>query len=96
MLTRQKFESLVKRWYDDTDGASSIHVKMNHPAIREIIDFGTAALPYIKEELQTKRGHWWIPLRDILGDGPIFTEQDRRDMRRVRDKWLLFLSKKGL
>lgn len=64
------FQKTAYMWYSETGGMSSVHAKMKNPYIKEIVSAGYSVLPYILEEIKQDRGHWYIPVGDILGEHP--------------------------
>jgi hypothetical protein len=82
-----RFRSLARRWKQDTLFCSSTTDMANHPAYREIIAMGWAAVPLILDELRTEPDHWFWALREITGEDPV-APQDRGVLRKMTEAWL--------
>jgi hypothetical protein len=88
LLDRTRFAELIQRWTDDTEHISSTSQIANHPACREIIAMGEAAVPLLLEEIDnhpTILG--LIALRAITGTNP-FPPEARGDVARMSEAWL--------
>lgn len=65
-----KFRALVRRWKKDTEADSSIARMVRHPAYRQIIEMGEAAVPLLLAELKREPDFWFVALREITGVNP--------------------------
>ena len=84
---KQRFTKLVTEWRKDTGGLSSPRAIAAHPAYKEIIEMGVAALPLIFQDLQ-KNGGWWYPaLRTLTGENPVPKEAKGKPPLN-REAWL--------
>lgn len=83
----RKFQSLVDVWRREIGGYSLLNRIVAHPAYREIIGMGEAALPLIFADLQQEPDHWFTALREITGANPV-PEADLGRLDAMRDHWL--------
>src|SRR5687768_3516487 len=65
------FASLAAKWKKETRHLSSASRMSKHPAYREIIEMGAAAIPLILAELEKKPDHWFVALHQITGANPV-------------------------
>lgn len=84
---RPQFNSLVAKWHEETDHLSSLTDIVLNFNYQRIIGMGSAALPFIFEELRTNGGHWFWALRAITGEDPV-PPQDRGNMQSMKNAWL--------
>lgn len=89
-----KFYTLAERWRREAGFLSSVTRKISHPAYREIIALGAAAVPLILSEMRAKGGHWFGALEEITGERPV-PPTDTRDMRRSTEAWLKWGYERG-
>ena len=64
------FAELAKQWIKETAFHSNDYFIVNHPAYRQIIEMGEAALPLIFREMEMNGGHWFWALQIITGANP--------------------------
>src|SRR5258707_4539316 len=84
----QKVARLLKQWDDETAYVSSTTQIEAHPAYREIIALGRAALPALFRNLErTRNGHLDGALIAITGVQPMPPELAGR-MREIADVWV--------
>jgi hypothetical protein len=82
---REKFEALSNDWLKGQAGKS--RVNYNHSSHRQIVDMGTAAIPFILSELRQESGHWFVALKSIVGYSPVPIES-RGDFELAKRAWL--------
>jgi hypothetical protein len=82
-----KFHDLADQWREETCFLSSLTRIVSHPAYREIIDMGEAAVPLILEELRKQPNHWFYALHEITGASPVSTN-DAGDIRKMTQAWV--------
>jgi hypothetical protein len=82
---RAKFETLARRWRDETMFTSNVHELVLNPNYQRIIALGTPAIPLLLEALPAEPTRWLWALKTIAGTDPADgeTEPDR-----VVDAWL--------
>jgi hypothetical protein len=68
-LERQ-FRELAARWKKETRHLSVIRRITAHPAYREIVAMGKAAVPLLLAELRRQPDHWFTALQEITGVDP--------------------------
>ena len=83
----RKFRALADVWRREVGGYSLLNRIVAHPAYREIVEMGEAALPLIFADLQQEPDHWFTALREITGENPV-PEADRGRLGAMRDHWL--------
>jgi len=82
-----RFQALASRWKRDTRFCSSRTKMVDHPAYKEIVGMGPAAIPLLIEELRTDPRYWFPALHAITGEDPVPAE-DRGSVRKMADAWL--------
>ncbi len=84
----QQVQRLLTTWRREVAVISSSTIRTAHPAYRELIALGTAALPYLFRDLeQTNDGHLSRALVEITGARPIPVEL-RGQVRAIAESWL--------
>ena len=85
--SRAHFRALADWWHIDTDAMSSDRHKFQHDAYQRIIDeIGTAAVPYMLEDLEQSGAHWYAALQQLTNED--FNTAARGDLKRARKAWL--------
>lgn len=84
---RARFESLARRWREETEFHSAASALFMHPAYQEIIGLGPAVLPLILMDLQHSHDHWFWALRAITGENPVPAEE-RGKVEQMAERWL--------
>lgn len=87
LVTREKFEELADQWHRETDHLSSPDDIALHSAYLRIIGMGSAALPFIFDDLRRRGGQWYVALRALTGASPV-TPDMSRSARAVKEAWL--------
>jgi hypothetical protein len=82
-----RFADLTEIWRTETAYLSSTTAIVRHPAYREIIEMGSAAVPLILRELARRPGHWGPALAQITGDRPLSPE-DAGQPEAIAAAWL--------
>lgn len=82
-----RFHRLADSWQRAVSLHSSCDLRENHPAYREIIALGPAAVPLLLRDLERNRRHWFAALEAITGANPIPPEDAGRIDRMCED-WL--------
>lgn len=91
----QEVARLLRRWREETAYQSSSTAMTGHPAYRELIALGTAALPYLFRDLQqTGDGHLSKALTAITGAHPIPAEA-RGQVRQIAETWVRWARENG-
>jgi len=88
----QKFLALADEWLDSQCGRSRID--FSHPAHLQIIGMGTAAIPFLLNEIRERSGHWFEAIRSIVGSSPV-TPDMRGDFEAVTNAWLKWGAQNG-
>jgi hypothetical protein len=86
-LIGHKFREHASRWKRETRSCSSRTKMVEHPAYKEIVRMGQAALPFILKELRTDPHYWFPALQAITGEDPV-PEADRGIVPKMTDAWL--------
>lgn len=92
---KRQFTALAEQWHDETGHMSSAISFTQHPAYLRIIGMGPAVVPFILEDLQRTRAHWFTALRLITGANPIRPE-DKGNVQRLADAWIAWGRERGL
>jgi hypothetical protein len=64
------FHRLAEEWKSETAPLSSIRLKKEHPAYRQLVAIGEPAIPLILADLARKPSHLFWVLRDITRVNP--------------------------
>ena len=56
----RRFRELVAIWQAEVAPLSSSTARVKHPAYREIIALGPAAVPLLLRELEQRPNHWFV------------------------------------
>jgi hypothetical protein len=84
----QQVQRLLAQWRAETAVISSSTVLVSHPAYRELIALGEAALPSLFRDLeQTQDGHLSRALAEITGAQPVRPGEGGK-IRLVAERWL--------
>jgi hypothetical protein len=80
-------DELEARWTAETAHLSSTSAITKHPAFREIVDAGVAALPWLlrKAAQQPSLLVWALP--SITGEDPV-PQEDRGRIGKMTEAWL--------
>ena len=89
-----RFRSLADQWREETGMLSSNHQMERHPAYREIIQMGEAAIPLILQELEERPYHWFGALVTLTGDNPVPPE-DAGYIQKMTVAWIGWGQQKG-
>ncbi|MYC33978.1 MAG: hypothetical protein F4X64_12490 [Chloroflexi bacterium] len=84
---RERFQELADQLELDTILLSSSTQAAKHPAHREIVGMGEAAVPLILERMQAQGGHWFHALQAITGARPVPPESRGR-IKEMTQAWL--------
>lgn len=90
----EQFHRLAAAWHQAVAHHSSSRIRYNHPAYREIIRLGPAAIPLLLHDLETKRRHWFVALEEITGVNPV-PEGDRGVIDKMAEAWLRWGKENG-
>ena len=89
-----EFRRLAEQWRSGRGPVATVARMTKHPAYRQIVNMGEAAIPLILSEFRRSPDHWDFALREITGDNPA-PEKDWGDLWRVRDAWLAWGKRNG-
>ena len=84
---RERFQELADQWEEETMLISFADEAAKHPACREIIGMGEAAIPLILERLQSWAGEWFSPLEEITGINPV-NPDDYGNVPAMTEAWV--------
>ena len=86
---QKRFRELVHRWKEGVGHLSSTARMAKHPAYREIIQMGSAAVPLLLAELKRDPDFWFAALREITKEDPVPARSAGKvkDMARAWVKW---------
>jgi hypothetical protein len=89
-----RFDSLARRWKEETAHFSNVAKKALHPAYQEIIGMGERAIPMILAELKREPNDWFWALHAITGVNPVPAEK-RGNLCAMTDAWLQWGAENG-
>ena len=81
------FHRLAEQWKSETAPLSSIRLKKEHPAYRQLVAMGEPAIPLILADLARKPSHLFWVLRDITNLNPA-DPSVAKDFRDVIQSWI--------
>ncbi len=84
---RLRFKELADRWEQETMILSNSDRAAEHPAHREIVSMGEAAIPLILDRMNTQGGHWFHALIELTGASPV-KPSDRGNVPVMQESWL--------
>lgn len=90
----QRFRRLEAVWLADTYVLSSFTRIVGHPAFREIIGMGDAAIPLMLRDLEERPRLWVWALPEITGADPVAPE-DAGNIAKMSKAWLNWGRAKG-
>jgi hypothetical protein len=95
-ILEQHVQKVLARWRSETAAVSSSTQRLAHPAYREMIALGPAAVPFLLRDLErTGDGHLAKALSSLTGAQPV-PEADRGKVRLVAEAWLRWGRGQGL
>ena len=86
---QKRFRELVKQWKEGAAHLSSTIRMAKHPAYREIVQMGSAAVPLLLAELKRDPDFWFAALREITKENPVpeGSAGKVKDMARAWIEW---------
>jgi hypothetical protein len=90
----EKFESLVKKWKEETVFASTILEMATNPAYQQIIGMGPVVIPLLLDRLAKELDHWFWALKAITGEDPV-PENSRGKLDQMAKAWLAWGKEEG-
>ena len=84
---KTRFRELARRWSEETAFYSMSWQLVEHPAYREIVGMGEAAVPWILQEMEHGTARWSYALEDITGEDPA-ADAETGNFAQVREAWL--------
>lgn len=91
----QRVRRLLASWREQTGFLSSSTARVAHPAYRELIALGPAALPFLFRDMQqTLDGHLSSALVAITGAQPVPPEEGGK-IQKVAERWLAWAQENG-
>jgi hypothetical protein len=82
-----RFRALADKWKEERGPTSSSVQMAAHPAYRQIIGLGWAAVPFLLAELQRQPDHWFAALHEITAADPV-PHEARGHIREMAAAWL--------
>jgi hypothetical protein len=83
----ERFRRLEAPWEAETAHLSSHTAIIGHPAFREIVGLGEAAIPLMLGDLEQRPKLWVWALPEITGTDPV-PPADAGEVAKMRDAWL--------
>jgi hypothetical protein len=90
----ETFQRLANVWQKAVAHLSSSNKRESHPAYREIIALGPAAVPMMLRDLEINHRHWFAALTAVTGANPV-AEEDAGKILKMIDVWLNWGKQKG-
>ncbi len=91
---QNRFRELVKQWKEGTGHLSSAARMAKHPAYREIIRMGSAAVPLLLAELKRDPDFWFAALREITKENPV-PERSAGKVKEMARAWMEWGRERG-
>ncbi|HWZ96754.1 MAG TPA: N-6 DNA methylase [Candidatus Dormibacteraeota bacterium] len=90
----ERFSELVRQWKSAQRNESSVARMAAHPAYKEIIRMGEAAIPLLLDELRREPDHWFAALQTITGENPV-PKGKWGKLKQMTDSWLEWGRERG-
>jgi len=90
-----RFRELVRQWKAERGPTSSVTKLARHPAYREIVNLGEAAVPLLLAELERQPDHWFLALYEITGVDPV-PRESRGRLKEMASAWLRWGREHGI
>ena len=90
-----RFRELVRQWKAERGPTSSVTKMARHPAYREIVNLGKAAVPLLLAELERQPDHWFLALYEITGVDPV-PKESRGRLQEMASAWLRWGREHGI
>jgi len=90
----RKFRELVAAWQLEVAPLSSSTARVQHPAYREIIGLGPAAVPLVLRELEQRPNHWFAALKALTDIDPV-PPSDRGQIGPMTEAWITWGKEHG-
>jgi hypothetical protein len=90
----RRFRELVAVWQVEVAPLSSSTARVQHPAYREIIALGPAAVPLLLRELEQRPNHWFAALKSLTGIDPV-PPCDRGQIGPMTKAWITWGKEHG-
>jgi hypothetical protein len=90
----RRFRELVTKWQAEVAPLSSSTARVQHPAYREIIALGPAAVPLLLRELEQRPNHWFAALRSLTGADPV-PPSERGQIGPMTAAWIKWGKERG-
>ena len=84
---QDEFERLSTEWRADRARGVDVAQMVEHPAYKQIVEMGPAAIPLILRELDREVDHWFWALHALTGADPV-PEEDKGDLPAMAEAWL--------
>ena len=91
---QKRFRELVKRWKEGAAHLSSTARMAKHPAYREIVQMGPAAVPRLLAELKRDPDFWFAALREITKENPV-PERSAGKVKEMARAWMEWGRERG-
>jgi len=88
------FKDLAAAWKSSRSPVSTIKDLSKHPAYKEIIRMGHAAIPLILSELKQEADHWFSALYTITGANPV-PKRSEGKLNLMAEAWLKWGREQG-
>lgn len=88
------FAELARQWKARRSTTSTVKRMASHPAHRQIIEMGPAALPFILAEVGHEPDHWFIALHEITQANPV-PETSRGKIAEMATPWIAWGKEHG-
>jgi hypothetical protein len=91
---QKRFRELVKQWKEGVSHLSSTARMAKHPAYREIVQMGSAAVPLLLAELKRDPDFWFAALREITSENPV-PEKSAGKVKEMARAWIEWGRERG-
>jgi len=80
---------LAELWISQTNTESSLERIFGHPAFQQIVDFGTACVPFMLSNIDAEPERWSVGLALVTGERPVPDDASAVDAARIWKQWEL-------
>ena len=89
-----KFQLLAESWKEESRFTSFSSKSTQLASYLAIIEMGTTALPFIFKEMKQEPNHWFVALKNIVGENPVSPEHIG-NIQLMTNDWLLWAKQKN-
>jgi hypothetical protein len=86
-IDKRRLLSLIDDWKENTSHFSTRRARIEHPLFKQIVSFGSSAVPVIIDDLKSERSFLFNVLEEITKEDPVLDAQ-RGNIAAVVGAWV--------